>query len=130
MSRIVESLKRLNVENDAEAYEQDNEKVGKNIELTLSLEVVSFEENYILSVCGTQRQILYFFVEHFMSNLRKNMTHVLEYVFIITRCLKIRLYIHCLIYSLYIDQQVIFLTNILSIARNLPIFFSTPLYIF
>lgn len=78
MSKIVESLKRLNVENDEQAHEQDNERVGKNVELTLSLEeAVSLDQNYILSVCGTQRQILYFLVEYFMSNLCKNITLVL-----------------------------------------------------
>ncbi|KYQ49020.1 WD repeat-containing protein 89 [Trachymyrmex zeteki] len=38
MSRIDESLKKLNVENDAESYQQDNDKVNKKVELTLSLE--------------------------------------------------------------------------------------------
>jgi len=84
MSKIIESLKRLNVEteNDARAYEQDNERVDKKIELILSLEErVSLDQNYILSVCGTQRQILYFFIEHFVANLRKRMIHVLQICF-------------------------------------------------
>ena len=50
MSRIVESLKRLNVEKDTRPHEQDDEKVDKKAELT-PLE----DQNYILSVCGTQR---------------------------------------------------------------------------
>ncbi|KAG5319935.1 WDR89 protein, partial [Pseudoatta argentina] len=64
MSRKVESLKKLNVENDAELYRQDNDRVNKKVDLTLSLEEkVSLDQNdYILSVCGTQRQILYFFI--------------------------------------------------------------------
>ena len=67
MSRIVESLKKLNVENDAESYRQDNDRINKKVELTLSLEErVSLNQNdYILFVCGTQRQILYFFTNLF-----------------------------------------------------------------
>lgn len=62
MSKIIESLKRLNVENGIESTEKDNEKIGKKSELTLLMEeTVSHDRNYILSVCGTQRQILYFF---------------------------------------------------------------------
>lgn len=72
MSKIVESLKRLNVENGAESTEQDNEKIGEKGELILTMEeVVSHDQNYILSVCGTQRQILNFPIKHFMLNLRK-----------------------------------------------------------
>lgn len=52
MSRIVESLKRLNVEKDTRPHEQDDERVDKKAELTLSLE----DQNYILSVCGTQSE--------------------------------------------------------------------------
>lgn len=57
MSRIVESLKKLNVKNNAKVQtEQSNEMVSKKVELTLSLEeTVSQDQNYILSVCGTQR---------------------------------------------------------------------------
>lgn len=57
MSKIAKFLKRLNVENDAGAHEQSNEMVGKKVELTLSLEeTVSHDQNYILSVCGTQSE--------------------------------------------------------------------------
>lgn len=57
MSRIVESLKELNVKNDMGAHGRDNERVDRKIELKLSLEErVSPDENYILSVCGTQSE--------------------------------------------------------------------------
>ncbi|XP_024885536.1 WD repeat-containing protein 89-like isoform X1 [Temnothorax curvispinosus] len=57
MSRVTESLKRLNVKNDAGTRGQDDEMVGKKVELTLSLEeTVSHDQNYILSVCGTQSE--------------------------------------------------------------------------
>lgn len=82
MSKIVESLKRLNVENGATSTEQDNEKTCEKGELTLAMEeTVSHDQKYILSVCGTQRQILRFLMEQFMSNLRgkKYMTLSLLY---------------------------------------------------
>lgn len=58
MSKIVESLKRLNVENGAESRtEQDTEKIGEKGELIMTMEeVVSHDQNYILSVCGTQSE--------------------------------------------------------------------------
>ncbi|XP_018401544.1 PREDICTED: WD repeat-containing protein 89 [Cyphomyrmex costatus] len=58
MSKIVESLKKLNVENNTELVRQDNDGVNKKVELTLSLEErVSLDQSeYILSVCGTQSE--------------------------------------------------------------------------
>ncbi|XP_070169988.1 WD repeat-containing protein 89 [Polyergus mexicanus] len=57
MSKIVESLKRLNVENGVGSTEQDNEKIGEKGEMTLLMEeMVSDDRNYILSVCGTQSE--------------------------------------------------------------------------
>ncbi|XP_011860784.1 PREDICTED: WD repeat-containing protein 89 [Vollenhovia emeryi] len=56
MPRIVESLKKLNIKNDAGAHGPD-EMAGEKTELTLSLEkVVSRDQNYILFVCGTQSE--------------------------------------------------------------------------
>lgn len=72
MSKIVESLKRLNVENGAESTEQDNEKIGEKGELILTMEeVVSHDQNYILSVCGTQRQILNFYQALHVKSAKK-----------------------------------------------------------
>lgn len=94
MSRIVEPLKRLNVKNDAGAYGQDDERVGKKNELTLSFEeTVSLDQNYVLFVSGTQRQISCFFIEHFMSHLRRNMTHVLQICFSCTRSVNSAIFI-------------------------------------
>lgn len=57
MSKIIKSLQRLNVKNDARTFEQSNEMVDKKVELMLSLEeTVSHDQNYILSVCGTQSE--------------------------------------------------------------------------
>lgn len=84
MSRIVESLERLNVKNDFRAHEQSNEMVGKKIELALE-ETVSQDQNYILSVCGTQRQILYFLMEYFLSDLQCHF-YILYYFIIYLFC--------------------------------------------
>ncbi|XP_029167504.1 WD repeat-containing protein 89 [Nylanderia fulva] len=57
MSKIVESLKGLNVENGAMSTKQDDEEMCEKGELTLSMEEkVSHNQNYILAVCGTQSE--------------------------------------------------------------------------
>ncbi|XP_020293329.1 WD repeat-containing protein 89 [Pseudomyrmex gracilis] len=57
MSKIIESLQNLSVENDKKSNKQVNGKTCRKKELILSMEEsVSSEENYILSVCGTQSE--------------------------------------------------------------------------
>lgn len=69
MAKIVESLKRLSVEHDARKHD-DNRTIKRKSELISSIEeAVSFDHNYILAICGTQRQILFILMEHFKSNL-------------------------------------------------------------
>lgn len=71
MAKIVESLKRLSVEHGTRKHD-DNRTVKRKSELISSIEeAVSLDHNYILAVCGTQRQILLFLMKQFMSNLLK-----------------------------------------------------------
>ncbi|XP_011640483.1 WD repeat-containing protein 89 [Pogonomyrmex barbatus] len=56
MSKVIESMKNLNVGNGVETNEQNNERIKKG-ELTLSMEeTVSLDQNCILFVSGTQRE--------------------------------------------------------------------------
>ncbi|OAD54509.1 WD repeat-containing protein 89 [Eufriesea mexicana] len=57
MAKIVESLEKLSVEHDTREHD-NNRVVKRKRELTSSIEeAVSVDHNYILAVCGTQRQI-------------------------------------------------------------------------
>lgn len=59
MAKIVESLKRLSVEHDTQKSD-DSRTIKRKSELISSIEeAVSLNRNYILSICGTQRQILH-----------------------------------------------------------------------
>ena len=69
MAKIVESLKKLSVEHRTHKHD-DNRVIKRKSELISSMEkAVSFDHNYILAVCGTQRQILLILMEYFTSNL-------------------------------------------------------------
>lgn len=69
MAKIVESLKRLSVEHRTHKHD-DNRVIKRKNELISSIEkAVSFDHNYILAVCGTQRQIAYSNGVSFTSNL-------------------------------------------------------------
>lgn len=64
MSKIIESLQNLSVENDKKSHKQVNGKTCRKNELILLMEEsASSEQNYILSVCGTQRQLSNFLTE-------------------------------------------------------------------
>ncbi|KAF3428112.1 hypothetical protein E2986_10288 [Frieseomelitta varia] len=57
MAKIVESLKKLSVEHRTHKHD-DNRVIKRKSELISSMEkAVSSDHNYILAVCGTQRQI-------------------------------------------------------------------------
>lgn len=69
MATMVDSLEKLSVENNTRVNKNDRTIERRSRKLTLSIEEkVSPDENYILAVCGTQRQILHFFTEYFTLN--------------------------------------------------------------
>lgn len=54
MANIIDSLKKLSVENGT-AKQNNNMSTTKKNELVLSVEEAVFRKSYVLAVCGTQR---------------------------------------------------------------------------
>lgn len=74
MAEIVDSVKQLSVENDAEPC-KNNEKIRTHSKLHLWKREKASDESsdYTISVCGTQRQVLHILVEHFTPSLHESM---------------------------------------------------------